>query len=369
MRNRTTQTLIVEGHKYTREELLHLSAHAEEETSPFFLDLCRFLTEWFDESPTLNVQTSGSTGTPKIIQVNKEKMMQSARLTCEFLDLKEGDTALLCMPLAYIAGKMVVIRALVGGLNLLLRTPSGHPLADLESPIRFAAMIPLQVFNSLQLPCEKERLSRIEILIIGGGAIDAALEREIAVLPGEVYSTYGMTETLSHIALRRLNGPLASPYYQPFSSVKLSLSTDHTLVIDAPLVCDEVLVTNDVVQFREDGSFIILGRKDNIINTGGIKIQMERVEEFLKPFLKVPFAITSVSDPRLGQAVVLLVERGKDEDELLKEILSKLPKYEQPKHLWLIDRLPVTGSGKIDRANCRLLAEELMKLNEENKYL
>ena len=145
------------------------------------------------------------------------------------------------------------------------------------------------------------------ILIIGGGAIDAALEQEIRQMPNTVYSTYGMTETLSHVALRRLNGPEASPYYHPFPSVTLSLSPDNTLVIDAPLVCDERLVTNDVARLLPDGSFAIIGRKDNIINSGGIKIQIEEVEERLRPYLDLPYAITAAPDPRLGEAVVLLI--------------------------------------------------------------
>ena len=197
--------------------------------------------------------------------------MQSARLTCEFLGLRQGDSVLLCMPLQYIAGKMVVVRALVAGLNLVIRTPSGHPMADVDIPLRFAAMVPLQVYNTLQVSAEKEKLCRTDILIIGGGAIDAGLEAEIRQLPVKVYSTYGMTETLSHIALRQLNGPDASMLYRPFPSVRLSLSSEHTLVIDAPLVCDTTLVTNDVAEIYPDGSFSILGRKDNTINTGGIK--------------------------------------------------------------------------------------------------
>ena len=236
------QSLILEGKKYSRKELMSLSANATgDNTSSFLLDLYRFLADWFSDSPFMTVHTSGSTGTPKVLTVRKEQMMQSARMTCEFLNLHTGDTALLCMPLQYIAGKMMVVRALVAGLNLILRTPSGHPLADVTVPLRFVAMVPLQVFNTLQVLREKERLCHTDILIIGGGAIDAALENEIRLLPGEIYSTYGMTETLSHIALRRLNGSSASPYYRPFSSVELSLSPENTLVIKAPLVCDDIL--------------------------------------------------------------------------------------------------------------------------------
>ena len=241
------------------------------------------------------------------------------------------------MPLQYIAGKMVVVRALVAGLTLILRTPSGHPLADVETPLRFAAMIPLQVYNTLQVPEEKERLCRTEILIIGGGAINKELEAEVRTLPNIVYSTYGMTETLSHIALRRLNGPEASSAYTPFPSVQLSLSSEDTLIINAPLVCDETLVTNDIAQLHPDGTFSILGRKDNIINT-----------------------ITAIPHPGLGEAIVLLMEKTADIEGLSGRIASLLPRYQQPKYIRQVDAIPLTGSGKTDRKACRLLAAKLI---------
>ena len=359
------QQLTLEGKTYSIEAISQLITTAPEASSPFHQELYSFLKDWFNPSPYITVQTSGSTGTPKQLTVFKKQMMQSARLTCEFLHLQPGDTALLCMPLQYIAGKMMVVRALVAELNLILRTPSGHPLADISCPLEFAAMVPLQVYNSLQLSEEKERLSQIRLLIIGGGAVDAVLEREIKQLPNIVYSTYGMTETLSHIALRRLNGAEASSHYQPFSSVKLSLSADNTLVIDAPLVCNEQLRTNDVAEFFEDGTFSILGRKDNIINTGGIKVQAEKIEETLRPIISNSFAITSVPDQRLGEAIVLLVERSFDLKMIKKQIDILLPKYQGPKHVYRVERLPITDSGKIDRMACKVLAIKFTLLIKE----
>lgn len=357
--NIAKQYLLLEGKKYLPEDIMRLSANTCETTPPFLSDLFHFLADWFDDSPFMTVHTSGSTGTPKVLTVRKEQMMQSARITCEFLHLCAGDAALLCMPLQYIAGKMMVVRALVAGLNLILRTPSGHPLSDVTVPLRFAAMVPLQVYNTLQVPLEKERLCHTDILIIGGGAIDSVLESEVRLLPGEVYSTYGMTETLSHIALRRLNGPLASSRYLPFSSVKLSLSQEGTLIISAPLVCDDTLMTNDVVQLYPDGSFVVLGRKDNIINSGGIKIQVELVEDVLKTFITVPFVVTSVPDARLGEAMVLLIEKETGLEEIKNKVVSALPKYQQPKEICSVSQIPLTGNGKIDRPGCRLLAARL----------
>ena len=330
---------------------------------PIQEDLQAFLAEWHDPSPFLEVQTSGSTGTPKRMRVRKDRMLNSARLTCDYLGLKKGDKALLCMPLRYIAGKMMVVRSLYAGLDLEVREPSGHPLADWgDTPLRFAAMIPLQVYNTLRVPEERKRLEQTDILIIGGGAIDAALEQEIRQMPNTVYSTYGMTETLSHVALRRLNGPEASPYYHPFPSVTLSLSPDNTLVIDAPLVCDERLVTNDVARLLPDGSFAIIGR--------------------LRPYLDLPYAITAAPDPRLGEAVVLLIAPRScetvspprvtphmkaimsDSAQLSCEVstvaLASLPKYLRPRHVIEASEIPQTGSGKIDRAACRELARNII---------
>lgn len=357
--DRNKQLLILEGKVYTPAEVRLLKANASKDTFPFLHDLYTFLDDWFSESPYLTVQTSGSTGTPKQLTVRKEQMMQSACMTCEYLNLNAGESILLCMPLQYIAGKMVVVRALVAQLNLIVRTPSGHPYADVAIPLRFAAMVPLQVYNTLQVPEERERLSHTDILIIGGGSIDAALEAEIRRLPGEIYSTYGMTETLSHIALRRLNGEQASIRYYPFHSVHLSLSAENTLVIDAPLVCDGLLETNDIAHIYPDGSFTILGRKDNVINTGGIKVQIEEVEERIRPLIGGQFAITAIEDPRLGEAIVLLVENS-CELEMIRAICdSVLSRYQRPKHIFSVTSIPLTGSGKVNRARCKWLAKIL----------
>ena len=309
-----------------------------------------FLCDWFSTSSfSLKVKTSGSTGAPKEILVEKERMMQSAGLTCSFLGLQEGDTALLCMPLDYIAGKMVVVRALVAGLDLYPVPPSGNPLKDIGISFDFAAMIPLQVYNSLQSSEERKRLSKIKNLIIGGGAIDPLLENEIKPFSHNIYSTYGMTETLSHIALRKLNGDGASEYYKSFSSVSLSLSEDNALIIDAPLVAKERLYTNDIAEIKEDGSFRIIGRVDNIINSGGVKIQAEEVERLLKPYIYMSFAISSLSDAKFGEIVVLVVE-GDIDEELYK---GKLPNYYMPKKIIKVNTIPLTETGKINRAELK----------------
>ena len=330
-----------------------------------------FLSEWNNDSDRVLVHTSGSTGKPKPMMVEKKRMLNSARITCDFLGLKPGDSALLCMSLDYIAGKMVVVRSIERHLHLISVSPSGHPLKDVNlkevnGEITFAAMVPMQVYNTLQVPEERERLCHIRHLIIGGGAIDATLEQELRSLPGNIaiWSTYGMTETLSHIALRRINGAEASEWYQPFDSVKISQTEEGCLVIDAPLVCAETLVTNDIVEIEpyiynkvenhnkvEKLRFRIKGRKDNVICSGGIKIQIEEVEEFLKPHLEKPFMLAKKKDEKFGEIAVLLSEDKeiKTVEATIRRLLSD-HKYWIPREFRYVEHLPLTETGKPKRS-------------------
>ena len=314
-----------------------------------------FIAEWHSDSAYVRVQTSGSTGAPKPMLVEKRRMQNSARITCDFLGLKAGDTALLCMSLDYIAGKMMVVRSLERGLRLLAVEPSGHPLMALADRIDFAAMVPLQVWNTLQVPEERARLEGIKHLIIGGGAIDEAMADELRAFPNAVWSTYGMTETLSHIALRRLNGPEASEWYTPFPSVSVSLTDEDCLVIDAPEVCAQQLVTNDIAELSADGRFRILGRKDNVICSGGIKIQAEEVERQLQPHLHEPFLISKRRDAKFGEIVVLLTEGSVDEARQICERI--LTQYHRPRAYVHIDHIPLTETGKPARRVAQQLAE------------
>ena len=317
----------------------------------------QFLQQWHDESPFVRVQTSGSTGAPKPMLAEKRRMEASARITCRFLGLQRGDTALLCLPLDYIAGKMMVVRALTCGLRLVSVEPSSHPLATLTEAVDFAAMVPLQVWNSLQTEEERRRLAAIGHLIIGGGAIDDALARELLTFPNAVWSTYGMTETLSHIALRRLNGPDASEWYTPFEGVSLDTDADGCLVIDAPAVCGKRLRTNDLAELNDSGCFRILGRKDNVVCSGGIKIQIEEVEQRLRPHLQAPFCISKRKDPVLGEALVLLTEEAATA-HIQACCHEVLPRYWQPRHCISVSHIPLTATGKIARKEAEQMAAQ-----------
>ena len=317
------------------------------------MSLEEFLEEWNSDSPYVQVRTSGSTGEPKPMLVEKRRMLASAKITCDFLGLKEGDTALLCMSLDYIAGKMMMVRAMERGLKLEVVKPCGHPLERTNVIPVFAAMVPMQVYNSLQVPVERERLKMIRHLIIGGGAIDEALAEELRTFPNHVWSTYGMTETLSHIALRRLSGPEASEWYTPFPSVKVSLSEDGCLMIDASEVCQERLVTNDIAELSEYG-FRILGRKDNVICSGGIKIQAEEVERLLRSHFREPYLISKRPDPKFGEAVVLLTEGDVETARTVCEAV--LQKFHRPRVYVHVDSIPLTETKKPARRQAEMLA-------------
>lgn len=323
---------------------------------PIQEDLKQFLDEWNNDSPVVLVHTSGSTGVPKPIYVEKERMRASARMTCDFLGLEEGDTALLCMPLQYIAGKMMVVRAIERGLNLVTTEPSGHPL---DKPLQkktcklFVAMVPAQVWNSIQIPEEAERLKSIDHLIIGGGAIAPQLARLLKDFPNHVWSTYGMTETLSHIALRRLNGPQATEWYTTLPGVSISQNDEGCLVVEAPALSRERLVTHDIIEINETGAFKIIGRTDNVICTGGVKVHIEEVETILHSLVGDTVQVTSVPHSKWGEAIVYLSTKPIDEHLLRLGISNP---YWLPKRIINIDALPKTGTGKPDRAKARQIA-------------
>lgn len=311
-----------------------------------------FLSEWNNDSPTVRIKTSGSTGAPKPMDAEKCRMKASAMITCKFLRLNQGDSALLCLPLDYIAGKMMVVRALTWGLRLMSVEPTSHPLASISEIPDFAAFTPMQVWETMRVPEEKCRFSQITNVIIGGGAVDRGLAEILRTMHNAVWSTYGMTETLSHIALRRLSGDDASEWYTPFEGVDVSLDERGCLVISAPAVCAEPLTTNDIAQVTvlDDGSrrFRIVGRADNVICSGGIKIQAEQVERLLEGRISVPYVVTWKPDERLGQAVTLALEGG-DTDQAREACDELLPRYWRPKHIVSLERIPRTETGKLKR--------------------
>ena len=325
----------------------------------FQKDIADFTSRWLNPNHTMTVHTSGSTGTPKQMEVGKVNMWASAQATIKALGLQPGNTALLAMPLRYIAGQMVVVRSFAAPLTLIPVAPTAHPYAQLHEAPDFAALTPMQVFESLKVPHERSLLRRTLCLIIGGGAISPELADILRTFPNAVWSTYGMTETLSHIALRRLNGPEASDTYQPLPGVEISLSQDGKLQIYAPEINPEHLETNDLAEILPDGSFRILGRCDNVICSGGIKLQIEEIEQQLSG-LNTDYQITAIPDAKYGEAVTLLYTGDINVATLEQQCRDLLEGPQRPKHYLHVDKLPLTGTGKPARAKAREMAKKLM---------
>lgn len=297
-------------------------------------DLLPFLREWFSDSTHMEAFTSGSTGTPKTIRLGKEQMRASARLTINTFNLRPGQTALLCLPVKFIAGKMMVVRAIEGEMDLVTTMPNATPLANLEQPVDFAAMTPLQVSNSLH------KLEFIKTLIVGGGEMSEPLKVECSTLKVDVFETYGMTETITHVAVRRVG----EIHFRALKGVRFS-QDDHTcLVINADHL-DIPITTKDIVELYSETTFNWLGRYDNVINTGGIKVLPEQVERKLQK-AGVNALIYGMPDDRLGQRVVAVVE-GRPTNS---EAFESLGKYEKPKAVYYVDAFVLTENGKPDRA-------------------
>lgn len=319
-------------------------------TTGISADLAEFLHAWFSPAPTIELRTSGSTGKPKIIHAPKSAMRASAQLSCEIFGLTRGKTALLSLPLQYIAGKMMVVRALVSGCELLLQEPSSTPLAALTSTIDFAPLVPMQATTTLQHPQGREQLSRVRQILLGGSFIDSALTDALQALPSQVYASYGMTETLSHIALRHINGPARSEWYTPLRGVTLALTPEHTLAISAPHLGISQLITNDLAEIAPNGSFRILGRIDSVINSGSVKIQAEEVEQQLQATTGLTVLVVPAPHAVLGQCVALLWEGPASAQTALQDAIHQLPAYHRPHYSRHLPELPRTATGKLNRA-------------------
>ena len=325
------------GFHLDREDLCRVAYSFIKEGEDFEKPVGDFLLDWFDSKDFIEMQTSGTTGAPKTITISKQAMVNSALATGDFFDLKPGDKALHCLPVKYVAGKMMLVRAMIIGLDLEFVAPSSHPLLNNETDFDFIAMVPLQAQNSLG------ELKRVKKLIVGGAAINEVLEKNLLKLTTEVYETYGMTETITHIAARKLG----EKAFTVLPNVTISYDDRKCLVIHAPRISDDVITTNDIVEMVNENQFIFLGRLDNIINSGGIKIMPEQVEQKLANKIQQLYFIASKPDNELGEKVILVIEGDKQEFD--ENLFEDLDKYEKPKEIVFIPKIKVNASGKIIR--------------------
>ncbi len=318
-------------------------------------DVSVFLKVWFDTNDFIAVNTSGSTGKPKSIQLKKEFMRNSALATGKYFNLTQKTTALLCLSPGYIAGKMMLVRALVLGWHLDVVEAKSTPLENVEKEYDFSAMVPMQVQHSLS------ELYRIKKLIVGGGSVDNNLLKKLQSHTTEIFATYGMTETITHIAVKRLNGlkfqVSDSGFYKVLPNVTIFKDQRGCLVIDAPKISDDKIITNDLVEIISDTEFKWLGRVDNVINSGGVKLIPEQIEEKLSQIISHRFFVSSIPDSILGNRLILLME-SKPYEMNTEKIQSNLKKYEIPKNVYFLDQFVETLSKKVDRNKTKLLVKE-----------
>lgn len=305
-----------------------------------------FFKEWFSDDTHIIIKTSGSTGIPKNIQLQKAHIINSAIMTGDFFKLAPKTTALCCLPIEFIAGKMMLVRSLLLGWHLDIILPNSNPLASIDKEYEFSAMIPLQVFKSLS------KIHLIKKLILGGGVVSSSLIEKLQEVSTQVFATYGMTETITHIAIKKLNNfqitkSELESHYKTLSNVKVSKDSRNCLVIDAPKISSEIIITNDVVEIISQTEFIWKGRYDHIINSGGIKLYPEEIENKLFSKLSNRFFVAGIPDYGLGEKLILIIEGEKI--IINNEVFSLLSKFEIPKEIFFISKFIYTETGKIRR--------------------
>ncbi|MFK7749386.1 MAG: AMP-binding protein [Kordia sp.] len=341
----------LDGIHFDGEGLKEVAYSFVKEGKPYEQTMGNFLIDWLDDKEYIVVFTSGSTGKPKQIRLKKQAMVHSALATGDFFGIESGDKALQCLPSNFIAGKMMLVRAMILGLSLDIVAPSLNPLEKLQKNYDFCAMVPLQVENSLA------HLHQIKTLLVGGAPASSILIARLQTVSTKIYATYGMTETITHIAAKPLNylPKGATAIYKTLPNIHISTDDRNCLVIDAPRITEEKISTNDVVKIISETEFNWLGRFDNVINSGGIKLHPEQIEEKLNSFINTRFFVAAIADEKLGKKLILLIEATEkqlDTSQLLQTIKQseKFSKFEIPKAIYTVPDFVETNTGKVQRA-------------------
>ncbi|MEN8201078.1 MAG: AMP-binding protein [Bacteroidota bacterium] len=344
----------LDGRSFDRDQLLeycHRGA-GDKEYPEWKKEVLAFIDLFLDPSRGEVIQkTSGTTGDPRIHILHRQSLIRSARKTLDFFKLAPGDRVLHCLPMRYVAGKLMVVRALVGGLDLVLTEPSGRPARDLKEALAFAAMVPLQVHESL---VHGDDFANISTLLIGGGKLQYASLKHLSRLEQTaVYESFGMSETYTHFALKRISGPNPDRGFRVFEGVEISQDQRNCLVVDVQGITEGPVTTNDLVEIDPSGQmFKWLGRYDHVINSGGIKIIPEMLEQQIRLVIRQNSLVLPEPDDRLGSRLVLLVETTEENpplEEWFEAMKAILPAYELPKHIYTTPEIPRNSSMKMDR--------------------
>lgn len=325
-------------------------------TTEFERDTIDFIKAWLSGQQTFTVHTSGSTGTPKPIIITREQMIGSARRTLQALNIKASQTALICLPTRYIAGKMMLVRALIGDLKMIIVEPASNPLSTLITTIDFAAFVPLQLQEIVESEKSLKKLNDCQCALIGGAKISPIILNQLESVKCSLILTYGMTETVSHVALHHLNQHDITMNFQALPGVTFTIDDRDCLIINDSNL-PEPVITNDIVKLFSDSEFQLLGRHDYVINSGGIKHSPEQIETLLFNCLpdelkSIPFFIGPYADQRLGHVLAIYLEErvfATIEVETLKLAVKKMRKLERPRKLILIPMFSYTGNTKVER--------------------
>lgn len=313
------------------------------------------IREWHSNATEFVFHTSGSTGTPTAIKFTREQLIRSAQGTASAFGLRSGDTALVCLTPAFVAGRMMIVRAMVSGMEIVAVDPTSNPLSGIPETQRidFAAFVPLQLHTMLEEGLH-ERLKAIRTILVGGAPVSREL-RELVLdrLAGNVYQTYGMTETLTHVALDHITGP--EEVFKAMAGVEIGQDERGCLTITSAV--DRYLATNDLVALLPGNRFRWLGRYDNVINSGGVKYMPEQVERkmettFARLNIHRPFFVAGMPHDRLGSELALVVEAERDAvmEEMLAAEFGTMPdQYEKPRKIYFLPAFVYTASGKINR--------------------
>lgn len=327
----------INGHHLNADELSGAAYSFIKEGNSNEQEIGEFLLDWFDDKDYIEMKTSGTTGLPKLVRLHKQAMIRSALATGDFFDLNAGHKALLCLPAKFIAGKMMLVRSLILGLDLDIIEPGTQPLALNNTIYDFVAMVPLQVQNSIGA------LKNVKKLIVGGAKMDADLEEKLLTLKTEVYETYGMTETITHIAARKVG----EDFFTILPNVKITKDNRGCLVIDIPAISEEPIITNDLIELIGESQFTFLGRIDNVINSGGVKLIPEQIEAKLTGKINSRFFVTGMPDSVLGEKLILVIEGEKQ--DFASDFFDILDKYEKPKEIVFVPKFKENANGKLLR--------------------
>jgi len=343
----------INDNTYTKEELLKYASLVDlMGLPPWKKKIFQFIAEYLSDEPVVKIQTSGTTGSPKILEIEKMKMKISAAKTAEYFKFKKEQDVLLVLPVDYIAAKMMIVRAFEHQLNLVYYEPKVNFLTAIKQDEKFyfCPITPMQAKVCLQDKIAEKKMKNIQHILLGGAPVDAGLFQLIKKQTNSYYHSYGMTETLTHIAIKKLNGN-NNQDFQLLENIRISKDERSCLVVDAPEFSNQPIITNDLVDIKNNNSFEWLGRFDNIINSGGIKIVPEQIEQQIQYLIQQPFYISAIPDSVLGQKMILQIESEKrlNTNDLLNQIKQILPANQSPKLIKVVHKFNRTSSGKIIR--------------------